>query len=120
MLTATLENLINRGLPRSPRARALCAELAGRSLAIEMAGLVRLRLTSTGATLALERGGRSADATLSGGPLGLAALLGEAPQSVLQRGGVALGGDTELAQKFSELAAAAAARSGGRAGAAGR
>ena len=31
MLTATLENLLNRGLPRSPRARQLCAALSGRS-----------------------------------------------------------------------------------------
>ena len=36
MLTATLENVLNRGLPRSPRAQQLCAELTGRSVAVEV------------------------------------------------------------------------------------
>ena len=36
MLSATLDNLLNRGLPRSPRARQLCAQLEGRSIALEI------------------------------------------------------------------------------------
>ena len=47
----TLENLLNRGLPRSPRARALCAELAGNSVAMEMRDITRLHITSTGSRL---------------------------------------------------------------------
>jgi len=43
MLSATLDNLLNRGLPRSPRARQLCAELEGRSVAIEIREITRLR-----------------------------------------------------------------------------
>jgi ubiquinone biosynthesis protein UbiJ len=66
MLTAVLENLLNRGLPRSPRARTLCAELAGKSVAVEMRDLTRLTITSTGLTLALSAGDAPADATLSG------------------------------------------------------
>ncbi len=34
MFTESIEHLLNRNLPRSPRARALCAELAGRRLAV--------------------------------------------------------------------------------------
>jgi ubiquinone biosynthesis protein UbiJ len=103
VLNATLANLLNRGLPRSPRARALVAELAGRSLAIEARDLTRLHVSSNGATLEVSGAPLPADATLSGGPLSLLGLLGAAPQSLLQRGDIVFGGDTELAQKFHQL-----------------
>lgn len=75
MLTATLENVLNRGLPRSPRAQQLCAELAGRSVAIAIAGSTRrILVESTGLSLKLRgvsAGGgspaSSSDATASGG-----------------------------------------------------
>ena len=104
MPSATLENLVNRGLPRSPRARALCGELAGKSLAIEIRDLARLRVSSTGLTLSVTRGEGAADATLAGGLPGLVALLCGPPDAVLQRGEVTIRGDAELAQKFRELA----------------
>src|SRR5580700_5755097 len=103
MLSATLDNLLNRGLPRSPRARQLCAELEGRSVAIEIREITRLRVASTGQTLSVLRDDAPADATLTGGPLSLLALAGESANAVLQ-GGVAISGDAELAQKFRELA----------------
>jgi ubiquinone biosynthesis accessory factor UbiJ len=103
MLTATLENLLNRGLPRSPRARALCAELTGRSVAIVVPDILRLRLTSTGQTLAVTREDAPAEATISGGVLSLLALLGESAQGVVQRGAVSITGDSDLAQSFREL-----------------
>jgi ubiquinone biosynthesis protein UbiJ len=104
MLSATLDNLVNRGLPRSPRARSLCAELAGRSLAIEIRELARLRVASTGVTLTVMRDEAAAEATLSGGALALLALLSGPPQAALQRGDVTIEGDAELADKFRELA----------------
>ena len=104
MLSATLDNLLNRGLPRSPRARQLCAELEGRSVAIEIREITRLRVASTGQTLSVMRDDAPADATLTGGPLSLLALAGESADAVLQRGEVAISGDAELAQKFRELA----------------
>jgi ubiquinone biosynthesis protein UbiJ len=104
MLTATLENLLNRGLPRSPRARQLCESLSGRSVAIVVPDIVRLRLTSTGQTLAATRDDAPADATLTGGVLGLLALTGDSAQRVLQRGAVTISGDSEVAQSFRELA----------------
>ena len=103
MLTATLENLLNRALPRSPRARALCAALAGRSVAIVAPDIARLRLTSTGQTLTVTRDDAPADATISGGALSLLALLGESARDVVQRGAVSITGDADLAHSFREL-----------------
>jgi len=104
MLSATLEKLLNRGLPRSPRARQLCAQLSGRSLGIELRDLARLRLSSNGATLELAFSDAPADASLSGGPFGLLGLmLEDSAQARLQGGAVTLGGDTELAERFWEL-----------------
>ena len=104
MLTATLENVLNRGLPRSPRAQQLCAELTGRSVAVEVREITRLLLESTGSTLRITpRAAGGADAEIVGGPFGLLALGGERPEAVLQRGDVEIRGDAELAQKFREL-----------------
>jgi ubiquinone biosynthesis accessory factor UbiJ len=104
MLTATLEKLLNRGLPRSPRARQLCAELAGRSVAIAAPDILRLRVSSNGQTLSVTRDDAPADATLRGGALSLLALTSDSAQSVLQRGDVAISGDSDVAQGFRELA----------------
>ena len=104
MLTATLENLLNRGLPRSPRARQLLASLSGRSVALVVPDVARLRLTSTGQTLTVTRDDAPADATLSGGVLGLLALASHSAQAVVQRGDVTISGDSDVAQGFRELA----------------
>jgi ubiquinone biosynthesis accessory factor UbiJ len=103
MLTATIENVLNRGLPRSPRAQQLCAELTGRSLAVEVREITRLLIESTGRTLSVTRGDAGADAEIVGGPFGLLALWSDTPEAVLQRGDVEIRGDAELAQKFREL-----------------
>jgi ubiquinone biosynthesis protein UbiJ len=108
MLTATLANLLNRGLPRSPRARQLCAELAGRSVAIVIRDIARLRVSSNGQTLTVTADAAVADAattdaTITGGPLSLLALTGDEAQSVMQRGDVVMSGDTDVAQAFREL-----------------
>jgi ubiquinone biosynthesis protein UbiJ len=116
MLTSTLENVLNRGLPRSPRAQQLCAELVGRRVAIAIGPAQSGRspyvlVESTGGSLKLTAVTARApsdaappDATITGGPLSLLALSGPAPEAVLQRGDVRIDGDAELAQKFRELA----------------
>jgi ubiquinone biosynthesis accessory factor UbiJ len=111
MITATLENVLNRGLPRSPRAQQLCAELAGRKVAVAIAGSPRYVLVeSTGMSLKLSTVlaaalvSTPAEATITGGPFSLLALSGPAPEAVLQRGDVRIDGDAELAQKYRELA----------------
>ena len=105
MFTSTIENVLNRGLPRSPRARQLCRELQGHRVGIDVSGFTRLVVESTGETLQLARDASAvAEAEISGGPLSLLALAGESPEAVLQRGDVQIRGDVELAQKFRELA----------------
>ena len=104
MLTSSIENALNRGLPRSPRAQQLCAELAGRRIGIEIPEVARVLVESTGASLRITRSRSEADAEIIGGPLGLLALGGDSPQAVLQRRGVEMRGDTAIAERFRELA----------------
>jgi ubiquinone biosynthesis protein UbiJ len=105
MLTSTIENVLNRGLPRSPRARQLCRELQGRRVAIEVTGFTRFIVESTGETLSVTRNATgTAEAELAGGPLSLMALMRSTPEDVLQRGDVQIRGDAQLAQRFRELA----------------
>jgi ubiquinone biosynthesis accessory factor UbiJ len=115
MLTSTLENVLNRGFPRSPRAQQLCAELAGRKVAVtvlptDLGAVAHILIESTGVSLKLSRvsaealAGSHPDTTVTGGPFSLLALSGPAPEAVLQRGDVRIDGDAELAQKFRELA----------------
>lgn len=105
MLLTTVENVLNRFLPRSPRAQALAAELAGRTLAVEVTGAGRVVVSSTGERIRIRRGSdTAADASVSGGPFSLLALA-----SGQSRGpygaGLSLSGDGDVAQKFSELLA---------------
>jgi ubiquinone biosynthesis protein UbiJ len=105
MLTSTIEIVLNRGLPRSPRARELCRELEGRRMGVEVRGMTRLLIESTGDTLRITRDATAeAEAEVSGGAFSLMALAGESPDAVLQRGDVEIRGDAVLAQKFRELA----------------
>ena len=108
MLTQAIENLLNRNLPRSPRAMELCAALAGKSVRVEARGLgwvllieslnTSVRLSSNGAAE------EAPDAEISGTLLNLAALAGSHPEEVIQRGDVSILGDAEVAQQFRELA----------------
>jgi len=127
MLTRTIDNLVNRGLPRSPRARELVARLKGRSIAIQIDGFARVRVESDGLLLhvaatagasgaAASGAGTSgtpapgtgeagaADATVTGGPLALLELARSGSQGVVQRGAVTISGDAQLAEQFQELA----------------
>ena len=103
MLVSALENLLNRGLPRSVRARALCAELEGRRLAVEMPGLGRVLIGSSGTALTVRRGEEAAEASLSGGPLSLGVLGIGLSHEPIRRGDVQVHGDAELAEKFQQL-----------------
>jgi ubiquinone biosynthesis protein UbiJ len=108
MLTQSIENLLNRNLPRSPRAQELCETLKGRTVRIEASGLGwSLDCQSLGTSLKLAKSGdtdNTPDAEISGTLLNLAALAGDDPQQVIQRGAVTIRGDAEIAQKFRELA----------------
>jgi len=112
MLTRTIDNIVNRGLPRSPRARELVARLKDRSIAIQIDGFARLLIESDGvllhvtATAAAPGAGEAgaADATVTGGPLALLELARSGSQGVVQRGAVTISGDAQLAEQFQELA----------------
>jgi len=105
VLTTTLGNLLNRGLPRSPRARQLCADLSGKSVAIVIRDITRLRVASNGLQLTVSRDEVAADATITGGPLSLLAASGASGQAVLQRGDAVTSGETHVAEAFRELVA---------------
>jgi ubiquinone biosynthesis protein UbiJ len=108
MLTQAIENLLNRNLPRSPRARELCAALTGKRVRVEARGLGWiLDIESMNTSVKLTKGDASeppADAEISGTLLNLAALAGSHPEEVIQRGDVTIRGDAEVAQQFRELA----------------
>ncbi|HEU4778549.1 MAG TPA: SCP2 sterol-binding domain-containing protein [Steroidobacteraceae bacterium] len=108
MLTQAIENLLNRNLPRSPRAQELCAALAGKRVRVEARGLGWILLIeSLNTSVRLTKGDSGeppADAEISGTLLNLAALAGSHPEEVIQRGDVDIRGDAETAQQFRELA----------------
>jgi ubiquinone biosynthesis accessory factor UbiJ len=104
MLESIVENVLNRGLPRSPRARQLCAELEGRRVAVEVRDVAEFLVSSDGTRLSISRGSaQSADARVSGGLVALLALAGRSEEG-LRRGDIQLSGDAELAEQFRELA----------------
>jgi ubiquinone biosynthesis protein UbiJ len=104
MLT-TIENVLNRGLPRSPRARQLCSELAGARLGVEVRGVTRILVRSSGDVLHCTRDAvGAAEADVSGSALSLLALAGSSPEAVLQKGAVEIRGDADIARKYRELA----------------
>jgi len=108
MLTQAIENLLNRNLPRSPRARELAASLAGKRVRVEAQGLGWVVIAeSLNSSIRLTKSpvdGQPPDADISGSLLNLAALAGSHPEEVIQRGDVTIRGDAEVAQKFRELA----------------
>ena len=108
MLTQAIENLLNRNLPRSPRAQELCASLAGKRVRVEARGLgwvLLIESLTSSIRLTQDRSAEQApDAEISGTLLNLAALAGSHPEEVIQRGDVAITGDAEVAQQFRELA----------------
>ncbi len=107
-LLAPFESLVNRNIAASTPARALLTSLSGRAFAIEIGTplggrLVRLRLLAGDKGLSLARSDEPADASVSGTPLALASLLRERQLGRLKSAGVAIAGDTEIAQAFEKL-----------------
>ena len=109
MLTQAIENLLNRNLPRSPRAQELCASMSGKRVLIEARGLGWVLIAEClASSIRLTKGGANEDpppaAEISGSLMSLAALAGAHPEEVIRRGDVTIRGDAEVAQKFRELA----------------
>jgi ubiquinone biosynthesis protein UbiJ len=106
MLTERIQAMVDRNVAGSPRARALLAELQGRSLRIAARYTPwRVTLTSMNGKLLLSRNADGmADATLSGTPFALLSMAREDPQEVIRRGDVQIEGDGQIAGLFQELA----------------
>lgn len=107
MLTQAIENLLNRNLPRSPRALELCGALRGKSVRIDAQPLgwtLVIEALGTSVRLAKTAGDKEADAHIAGSLMSLAQLAGPEPEEVIRRGDVSIRGDAEVAQKFRELA----------------
>lgn len=127
MLTEVIENLLNRNLGSSPRARELCGELIGQVLHVDITGTPwQVTIESLGRSLRLGHSWRphqAFDNTLShgstaaaaqpdrkppaasvrGSAINLLALAGGDPQDVIRRGAVRIDGDAEVAQRYQDL-----------------
>lgn len=104
MFTSTLENILNRGLPRSPRARELCAELAGRRVAVEVRGIADFTVASDGHGLAVSRGAAGdADARVRAGATAFLKFAAPEPPATLRAAGIEVEGDEALAERYREL-----------------
>jgi ubiquinone biosynthesis protein UbiJ len=106
MLTERIQAVVDRNVAGSPRARALLAELQGRSLRIAARYTPwRVTLTATDGRLLLSRTAEGpVDATLSGTPFALLSMTREDPQEVIRRGDAQIEGDGQVAGLFQELA----------------
>jgi ubiquinone biosynthesis protein UbiJ len=105
---AMLQALFNRALAASTPARALLTSLEGRSFAIivgasDQTPIWQLRLAVHEGGLTLATTTEAADATVTGSPLALAAMLPGLAESGRTRPGIVVAGDAEVAAKFQKL-----------------
>lgn len=107
-LVRPLEALLNRHIQTSTPARALLSSLAGKSFAVQFetpvgGRLLRLRMLAADAGLLIDTGDEAADASVTGTPLGLVALLAGRAGGRFTAAGVTIGGDAEVAATFEKL-----------------
>lgn len=108
-LLRPIERALNRQIAASGRARALLAELDGRSMELRFAATpFRVRLAATADALSVRPAAdEPADAVIEGTPLSFLRLAtGEAMQSI-RAGGMDVRGDAEIAEGFRRLLDAA-------------
>ena len=106
MLTAAIENALNRNLASSPGARARCTALQGQRLLVRITGTgLQISIESLGDTLSLSRTPiGDFNVTVEGSPIHLLALTGNNPERLLQSGQVTVRGDAEILQRYRALA----------------
>jgi len=107
-LLRPFETLINRNIAASTPARALLKSLVGRAFAIEVASplgesLLRVRLVASEWGLNLAASEDTADVTVSGTPLSLAAFLAGRASGGFSARGTSISGEAEVAQSFEQL-----------------
>ncbi len=108
-LLRPFERILNRNIAASGRARALLAELVGRTLELRFAATpLRIRLAASTDMLSVAPAGEgTADAVIEGTPLSFLRLAsGDAAKSI-RAGGMDVKGDAEVAEGFRKLLDAA-------------
>ena len=108
-LLRPLEEMLNRRIAGSSRARAILDGLAGRSMEIRFAATpLRVRMAAASGTLTVRPAGdEPADAVIEGTPLSFLRLAtGDAAKSI-RAGGMDVRGDAEIAEGFRRLLEAA-------------
>jgi len=110
VLREFLAATLNRNIAGSSRARALCAKLEGRALAINVEAPLPLHLgvrVEQGLVHLDRAPPQDADAAVTGTPIALLGLIGRESPERLRDGSVTLTGDAEIVQTFHELLQAA-------------
>lgn len=104
-LLRPLEEMLNRRIAGSSRARAMLAALAGRSMELRFAATpLRVRIAESSGALTMRPAGEEpADAVIEGTPLSFLRLAtGDAARSI-RAGGMDVRGDAEIAEGFRRL-----------------
>lgn len=113
MQLTPLENILNRNIAASSAARAACARLAGKTLAVHFMGAPQNTLMSLYFSCAGERmiiGTTNTEpvaAALSGTPFSYLSMIGARPEAALRSGDLRIEGNAEVAQAFRDLLKAA-------------
>ena len=105
MLTQAIENLLNRNLGSSPRARESCVALKGRRLKLVIRDLdLQIGFESLGDSLRIShQAAGEFDVEVEGTPINLLALAAPQPERLLKLGTVQVRGDVELLQRYRDL-----------------
>jgi ubiquinone biosynthesis accessory factor UbiJ len=99
------EEMLNRRIAGSSRARAMLAALAGRSMELRFAATpLRVRLAESSGTLTVRSAGEEpADAVIEGTPLSFLRLATDDAAKSIRAGGMDVRGDAEVAEGFRRL-----------------
>jgi ubiquinone biosynthesis protein UbiJ len=101
---APLEGALNRNIGSQSQATALARRLEGKSLLLDVTGLLQLRIVASHGRLVLLGGdGTAADATIRGGSLALLGMMTGAAARAAAGGTVQVQGDAEVASLYREL-----------------
>jgi ubiquinone biosynthesis protein UbiJ len=101
---APLEGAINRNIGAQVHATALARRLEGKSLLLDVTGLLQVRIVAVhGRLLLLAGDGTPADAAISGGNAALLGMMTGAAAGAPAGGGVQVQGDAEVAALYREL-----------------
>lgn len=105
MRLAPFESVLNRNIAASASARALCARLNAKVLAVHLEGTpFDVYVHSLGERVELSTAQPAEpSARLRGSPLAFMRMVGPQPENALRTGSVHIEGDAEVAQAFSEL-----------------